>query len=165
MESFINLLFLHTDSGTQKYDYDNRQEMFGQISRLRRALNSIEGDYARFVVMGDLNTMGREWVPGRGEISSDQEIADLTRFMEHGGMTLQKKSAPKTFLQYDENGAIEYETDLDHVISSDVTPLNDLEGDKKVRVRGWNDLTTEAERKDWTKNISDHASIEIEIDL
>lgn len=163
--SFINLLFLHTDSGRKSTDYENRREMFGKISSLRRSLNEIEGGLARFVVMGDLNTMGRNAMPGEDEISSEKEIEDLTRFMARGGMTLQEKSAPKTFLQYKDDGTVEFETDLDHVISSDVTPLRDIAGGKKVKVRGWNELTTDAERIDWTENLSDHASIEIEIDL
>ncbi|MEM1129745.1 MAG: hypothetical protein AAGH83_04395 [Pseudomonadota bacterium] len=139
--------------------------MFGNISNLRRALNDIEGGLARFVVMGDLNTMGRDPFEDEDETTSKQEIADLTQFMAQGGMTLQDKSAEKTFLKYKDHKTVEFETDLDHVISSDVTPLKTIANGAKVLVRGWNDLTTDEERIEWTRNISDHASIEIEIDL
>ncbi|MDX8347351.1 endonuclease/exonuclease/phosphatase family protein [Cognatiyoonia sp. IB215446] len=163
--SFLNFLFLHTDSGRGNRDYENRREMFGKISKLRRALNDIEGGTAKFVVMGDLNTMGRDALPGEDAITSDEEITGLARFMARGDMTLYEKSHPTTFLQYFSNGTVEFNTDLDHVIASDVTPLADLGGGKKVRVRGWNDLATDNDRKVWTETLSDHASVEIEIDL
>lgn len=161
---FTNILFLHTDSGRTMRDYDNRREMFSKISSLRRTLAEIEGTTSRFVVMGDLNTMGRNSLPGEDEISSDEEITGLARFMARGDMTLHKKSAPKTFLQYRADGTVEFETDLDHVISSDVTQLSEIADGFKVRVRGWNDLATDVERIEWTETFSDHASIEIEIE-
>ena len=160
---FTNFLFLHTDSGRSMRDYENRREMFSKISNLRRKLNEIEEGPSRFVVMGDLNTMGRNAVPGENEVTSQDEIDNLTRFMARGDMTLQDKSAPNTFLQFRRNGSVEFESNLDHVISSDVTPLSELADGKKVRVRGWNDLATPAEQQDWTENLSDHASIEIEV--
>lgn len=162
---FTNFLFLHTDSGRGKRDYENRREMFGKISRLRKTLNDIEGGLARFVVMGDLNTMGRSALPGEDSITAEEEIEGLTRYMARGGMSLLEKSFPKTFLQYEEDGTIEFENDLDHVISSDVTPLVPFAGGEKVRVRGWNDLSTDAERIEWTESLSDHASVEIEVDI
>lgn len=162
--TFTNFLFLHTDSGRGKRDYENRREMFGKISSLRRTLNEIEDGTARFVVMGDLNTMGRDALPGEDEISSEDEISNLSRFMRRGDMTLHDKSAPHTFLQYRPNGTVEFRTDLDHVISSDVTKLADFDDGKKVRVRGWNDLDTDDKRIIWTETLSDHASVEIEIE-
>lgn len=161
---FTNFLFLHTDSGRGNRDYENRREMFRKIASLRRTLDKIEGGLARFVVMGDLNTMGRDAMPGEDEITSDDEITDLTRYMARGGMTLHEKSAPKTFLQYLPDGSVEFETDLDHVISSDAMPLVAFADGKKVRVRGWNDLDTDIERIEWTETLSDHASVEIEIE-
>lgn len=162
---FINFLFLHTDSGKSERDYGNRRTMFGKISSLRKTLNDIEGGLSKFIVMGDLNTMGRDATTDDDAISGDDEILGLKRFMARGGMTLQEKSSPETFLQYKSDGSVEFQSDLDHVISTDVTPLKVLGGGKSVRVRGWNDLNSDAERIDWTENLSDHASIEIELDL
>lgn len=162
---FLNFLFLHTDSGKDEYDYENRRKMFGQIPKLQKTLDELEGSSAKFIVMGDLNTMGRSAIPGDDAISSDEEIAGLRRFMARTSMTLHDKSHDTTFLQYYPSGTIEFNTDLDHVISTDVTPLKELQPGKKVLVRGWNDLGTEASRFDWTENISDHASVEIELDI
>ncbi len=164
-EQFINLLFLHTDSGRGIRDYENRRDMFSKIPKLRKALNEIEDTDTRFVVMGDLNTMGRDAIPDDDAISSEEEIKGLARYMARSDMTLHAKSEDNTFLQYYPNGNIQYLTDLDHVISTDVTPLKDLGDGKKVIVRGWNDLASDEERFEWTETLSDHASIEIEIDL
>jgi len=162
---YINFLFLHTDSGRGNADYENRRSMFSKISKLRSTLNEIEDGQARFIVMGDLNTMGRDAISGEDAISSDDEILALKRFMARGDMVLQDKSSQTTFLQYRPSGTVQYNTDLDHVISSTNTNLLELSESKLVRVRGWNELTTDTERIEWTETLSDHASIEIEIDL
>ena len=139
--------------------------MFGKIPRLQRTLNGIEGGQSKFVIMGDLNTMGRDDLPGEDRISSEDEITGLARYMSRNDMTLYDKSNETTFLQYFPDGSVEFNSDLDHVIASDVTPLKELEDGKKVRVRGWNDLNSDADRIEWTETLSDHASVEIELDL
>lgn len=161
--TFYNLLFLHTDSGRGQYDYENRREMFTKIHSLRRTLNDIEGGYAKFIVLGDLNTMGRDDAPGLPEITADDEITDLSRYMDRQGMTLHDKSEPTTFRQFYADGRLEYDSDLDHAITSDVVTLKPLVGTATVRVRGWNELSGQ-DQIDWTRTISDHASLEIEIE-
>ncbi|MGD1956029.1 MAG: endonuclease/exonuclease/phosphatase family protein [Sphingomonadales bacterium] len=163
--NFINFLFLHTDSGRGKRDYENRREMFSKIPKLQSKLNEIEESQSKFVILGDLNTMGRDALPGEEAVSSEAEITGLSRYMARNDMTLHVKSHRTTFLQYYPNGSIQFNSDLDHVIASDVTPLKDFDGGSKVRVRGWNDLNTDAERIDWTETLSDHASVEIELDV
>ena len=160
--AFHNFLFLHTDSGRKKTDFDNRQTMFKKIWKLNKALQNlpIQGGNARFVVLGDLNTMGRRSVGNQPSIPAKKEIADLTSDAQANGMRALNKSFNKTW----SNPSGGRKSDLDHVIASDdltmqkwvfaATPGVPFE----VEVKGWNDRTGNP-RRSFIENISDHCSL------
>lgn len=74
-DEYYNLLFLHTDSGTSKADYDNRKKMFKKIWKLEKALKSASPtNRSNLIVLGDLNTMGKG-----NTISETSEINKLKK--------------------------------------------------------------------------------------
>ena len=156
---FDNLLFLHTDSGRGKTDYDNRQKMFKKIWDMNKAIKSlpIQQNKARLIVLGDLNTMGKSGSSGTKSISSKDEIEKLERDANNNEMRFLSKSHEKTW----SNNSSSKTSDLDHAIASNdlnfkkmyfpSEPLKEFE----LEVNGWN-YFSDAQRRDFIKNISDH---------
>ncbi len=160
---FENILFLHTDSGKTQKDYDNRQEMFKKIWSMKHSIEALPSQQgqARFLVMGDLNTMGRKKIgPSMPTISSKNEIENLKLDAQQNGMEVIQKSHQKTWSS--SNGSMTSE--LDHVIASsdiNLTPRSVSGGDvtpAKIEVYGWNKQSGSA-KISFIKNISDHCAL------
>ncbi|MDQ5979072.1 MAG: Endo/exonuclease/phosphatase protein [Verrucomicrobiota bacterium] len=147
---FHNLLFLHTDSGTDAVAYKNRQTMFGKIWSLQRALAKLpeaQGQ-ARLIALGDLNTMGR-----KGSPNAKTEITGLTAAATQNGMALLPKSHEKTWRNI--GGTM---SNLDHVVASQELQFAAASGlpGALITVDGWVNRTGEA-RQNFVKNISVHS--------
>ena len=147
---FANLLFLHTDSGTDPAAYANRQKMFAKIWNMKRALEKLpeQKGQARFVVLGDLNTMGRKNGP-----SSLEEIGALRAAATTNGMRLLQKTHEVTW-----SSGGKAMSNLDHVLATDdlrFRPQSPGAAAVEVLVDGWVNRTGEA-RTNFIKNISDH---------
>jgi len=161
-DEFFNFLFLHTDSGTKSKDYDNRQEMFEKIWNLKVTFDNItEGGDAKFMVMGDLNTMGRRKFGSMPRIFAETEIADLADDSETNGMTLLAKTHDKTWRQGPSQP--DFESNLDHALATRKISFEELSNATSaapaiVSVDGWNHLDGD-ERDDFTMNLSDHCSL------
>jgi hypothetical protein len=165
---FENILFLHTDSGTTQKDYDNRQAMFKKIWSMKKSIETLPSQQgqARFLVMGDLNTMGRKKLgPSKPSIRSKDEIDTLKSDAQQNGMEVIQKSHQKTWS--DSSGS--KKSELDHVIvSSDIAlrprpvPGGDVDP-AKIEVYGWNRLTGQA-KISFIKNISDHCALYGEVE-
>lgn len=165
-DNFFNFLFLHTDSGTKSTDYNNRQEMFEKIWSMKDVFDAItEGGEAKFIVMGDLNTMGRQKFGSMPKISGTTEIADLADDAKANGMKLLTKTHNATWRKGPSRP--NFQSNLDHAIA---TPnINFLElsnatstNPASVSVDGWNHLDGD-QRDDFTMNVSDHCSLFCEI--
>lgn len=154
---WTNLLYLHTDSGTDASAFGNRFEMFGKIAKMKAQLDRKEvertGDpaaAARLIVLGDLNTMGLAYptdVVANRRIKAEQEIGELGRF---AGLQRASKSHPHTW----KGGA--GKSDLDHVLFSAGLALVPLGAAFEVRVTGWVDLAGAAQRE-FLATMSDHS--------
>lgn len=159
--SFYNFLFLHTDSGRKDRDYSNRQEMFEKIWSMRQRISEIEEtDDVRFLALGDLNTMGRQRRGDAAAITGEQEIENLRLDASNNLMTLLDKTHPDTWARVNQSGQVTLASNLDHVIASNSLSMRDFGTDKKVRVRGWVDVASDADRHTFVEEISDHCSIE-----
>ena len=164
--SFHNLLFLHTKSGRSKEAFHNRQIMFKKIWKLKKALGGlrIQSGRARFVALGDLNTMGRSKIGSKPSISGGDELRMLEKGAKAHGMRILSKSYDKTWSTISGSK----KSSLDHVIASDDvsfqvwTYLGESENKFEVEVLGWNERTGNA-RKSFIKNISDHCSLWAEL--
>lgn len=148
--TFANLLFLHTDSGTDDKAYRNRQALFGKIWSMKRALERLpeQNGQARFVAMGDLNTMGRVGGP-----NAAAEIEELRARALTSGMRMLPKTHDKT---WSSDGT--RSSNLDHMIASadlQFVPQPAGTGPAEVLVDGWVNRSGEA-RRNFVRNISDH---------
>ncbi len=158
-KSFDNILFLHTDSGTKNSDYKNRQTMFTKIWHLKRGLENlpIQKRKARLLIIGDLNTMGKNG------ISAKQEITKLKNDAQNNGMIFLDKSHKKTW-----SNSNNRQSDLDHCMISDDLQTQQWYFQENpdvlfpIIVDGWIDLKDSA-RKNFIKNISDHSLLYGEI--
>ena len=154
--TFYNLLFLHTDSGRNRRDYDNRQEMFSRVWKLKKRLDEISGGAGRgrLIVLGDLNTMGRR----HPAVTGDQEIERLRRAAKQRGMRM----LPKDYVHTFKNPTGRYLSDLDHVLATRNTNFLTLDPSTRgqVLVDGWNQYVagSPAERR-FIEDVSDHCSI------
>jgi len=153
-----NVLFLHLDSGTEKKDYKNRQVMWEKTWDLKDALDrKTESGEARFVAMGDMNTMG--WEP---EITGEDEIRRLREEAQSHGMRLLRKENQLTF-----NDGYGLTSNLDHVLATDRVSFRKLgtsDGEKySIRVGGWNDREGES-RNQFIQSVADHSSLYCEVE-
>ncbi len=162
-----NLLYLHTDSGTDKKAYENRKAMFKKIWKLQTALKkNSSNNRANLIAMGDLNTMGK----GR-TISGQAEINKLKRDAEKNGMRMLYKDKEYTWHQWGTGPrgrrkklkvselADAKKSDLDHVIASKELSFYDLDGNNnEILVRGWNQLDG-MDRINFLWDLSDHSAL------
>jgi endonuclease/exonuclease/phosphatase family metal-dependent hydrolase len=163
-----NLLFLHTDSGTEARDFGNRYQMIEKIWSLRLALGKLADHLAqenRFVALGDLNTMGMLF-PYRKKsderVSEEEEIEALREYASRRNMVLLRKELDATW----SDGRIE--SDLDHVLATNETTFTSLgqrdDGEPfSVMVRGWQQLQG-TERLNFIEHVSDHCFLYCEIE-
>jgi endonuclease/exonuclease/phosphatase family metal-dependent hydrolase len=152
-DTFTNLLFLHTDSGTDAVAYSNRQKMFMKVWSLKRALEQLpeQQGRARLIVLGDLNTMGKKKGP-----SGADEIALLQTQAARHNMRMLQKSHDVTWA----GGSMT--SNLDHVLASDDLKFKIQRASAEVLVDGWVQRTGTA-RTNFVKNISDHCLLYAEV--
>lgn len=163
-DTWYNMLFLHTDSGTDAPAFGNRAEMFGKTWKLKGALDrkKDQADASQLLVLGDLNTMGLMYpraVKKFVRVDAPSEIAALAESAEKAGMRLLPKDQPFTW-----NGSAG-KSDLDHVLASQALRLRNFGTEAipaEIRVTGWPQLSG-AQLKTFLATISDHASLYAEI--
>ena len=161
---WYNMLFLHTDSGTDAPAFGNRAEMFDKTWSLKAALDRNLGGagLSHLIVMGDLNTMGLMFPhPAKRyeRVDSPTEIAALGEAAASEGMILLVKDRPATWKG--SSGV----SNLDHAIVSQsvsCTRFGTAADAPQVQVRGWPDLAGAAQAK-FLDEISDHASLYLEV--
>lgn len=163
-----NLLFLHTDSGTDAAAYKTRGQMFKKIWKLRNALEKASSSRrANLIALGDLNTMGK----GR-TISGEAEIKKLAKSAKSQKMELLPKNQSYTWHQWGKGPrgprrrklktselADAKKSDLDHVLASKELRFKKFnrKGDK-IDVQGWNQLSG-MQRVNFLWDLSDHSAI------
>lgn len=167
---WYNVLFLHTDSGTEAKDFGNRYEMFDKVWSLRKALDKKVGNKReRLIAIGDLNTMGLQFPSRRKSdnvIPGIKEIEALEGFAEANDMVRLEKSHDQTWKKLGKN----WTSDLDHVIASNIASFKSLgtrDTDGKpyhVQVSGWNDKPTN-QQEAFIEKLSDHASLTITLEI
>lgn len=165
---YLNVLFLHTDSGTAFSDYRNRLDMYDKIWSLKSTLDGITpGGNARLLVMADANTMGKRASGNFPAVTAEEEITELNRDAQQVGMQLLDKSHDITLAWKRHPNEPDYRlSNLDHVIASDnltFAPLQPPTGQSApVRVDGWVHLNG-ADRENFIEEISDHCSILVDV--
>ncbi|MBD3663155.1 endonuclease/exonuclease/phosphatase family protein [Sulfitobacter aestuariivivens] len=156
----LAVLFGHFKSMTSPDGWGLRASMFEKVGDLKRALDRHAGTRgaatARFVVMGDLNTMGMRLTDARGDITAADEIARIDKRLARRNLRRLSKSHSAT---YSGGSTSSYQdADLDHVYV-DKGLIVQPEGGHECVVGGWTRESTTEGKDRWIKKLSDHAPI------
>ncbi len=161
---YLNLLFLHTDSGTDAAAFGNRAEMFDKIWKVKEAITKMSGIDGHLIVTGDFNTMGL-FFPTKSKkneaVPADREIHVLGETAVQSKMVMLDKEFDITW----NNNTLA--SNLDHVLVSDQLSFKKL-GTRAdgtpfhVAVRGWQQLSG-ADRKKFINDVSDHCALIMEV--
>lgn len=164
------LLFLHLASGVEPRGMGLRDDMLGRALEFRRDLDKAAGGpgQARYLFLGDLNTMGLDYPFGRAidpaiELQKwDKEAARA----KYAGMRRLVKTHDASW----SNGSASRipDSNLDHVFASSNLkfrgfrrPVDGLSAE--VALRGWPEAATLAGRDAWIRDYSDHALMYFEL--
>jgi exonuclease III len=161
------LLFLHVASWPAARGFGLRADMIERAVDFKvGVLDKLTENKTNFIFLGDLNTMGLDYVFGRvgtqrklrhARVEARQEIARLRFLAEESGMRLLEKTHDVTWRDGGRR-----RSNLDHVVAS--APLSFKKfGGAEVDVRGWPQLADEAAQKSWISRFSDHALLYFEV--
>lgn len=162
-----SLLFMHVASMTDPRGFGLRTDMIDRAFKFKEHLDEIAKDKANFLFLGDLNSMGLDYVFGRepapstkllhDRVSAEQEIERIAFEATKREMRLLSKTAEHTW-----GKTSGMRSNLDHVVASDQLQFKSFAG-KDVDVRGWPQLATEAEQSKWISEFSDHGMLFFEV--
>jgi hypothetical protein len=159
----VTILFVHLKSMRSPEGFGLRDAMFDKVFSLRNALNRAArangNDAANFIVLGDMNTMGMDYVSRDHDIPGEDEIRAVISNFRRRGMMEVPKSHPTTFSNGSESDLPD--SNLDHVFAADHLEDNftGIGGGSVVRVGGWAELDSQHARDEWIQNFSDHAPL------
>lgn len=163
------LLFLHLASGTDPRGMGLRDDMLERALDFRKTLDNAEGGAgkARYLFLGDLNTMGMKYLFDRS-IQAEIELKKLDKFAAKS--TIAMRRLPKTHEATWFNGSTSSlpPSNLDHVFASNNLafkqfPHPDTGVPVEVAVRGWVNEPTDAKKDAWIGKFSDHSLLYFEI--
>lgn len=154
-----SFLFLHLKSFDDAEGFGLRDDMLEHAFNLKKALDDVSGGKgtAKFMFMGDLNTMGmRYWRKNRYDASI--ELEKLEGRAKNREMTILSKSHNSTWT----NGRGKY-SNLDHIVASDSIDFQSWNG-HNVKVRGWNAYEEgSTEFMHFVRRVSDHCALHCRI--
>jgi hypothetical protein len=163
------LLFLHLASGSDPRGMGLRDDMLERAFEFRKVLDRAAGGEgkARYIFLGDLNTMGLEY-PFKKDIESAFEIKKWDKYGTRA--KIQMRRLVKTHDASWSNGSTSSipPSSLDHVYASSNISFKTFVrpgdgGQAHVSVRGWVDEATAAKQDEWIKKYSDHSLLYFEV--
>lgn len=150
-----SLLFLHTRSFPAPIGFGTRDSQFQHAFKLKKSLDKREQDKeSRFMILGDLNTMGMKY-PFDKSIISEIELQKLQKDAEKVNMRILQKNHDQTWTDGKKT------SNLDHVLASNNLNFKNF-GESSIRVSGWRELEG-TQRKHFISKISDHNSLYLEV--
>jgi len=156
------LLFLHTKSGDDPRGLGLRDDMLARACKFRKRLDKAAGGVgkANYIFLGDLNIMGMKYTHVRSEdIEPDKELRRLNRLARYRKMRRLEKDEPAAW--WGGSDSIP-PSDLDQVFAADHLKFTSFDG-ASVTVRGWPKEPTEARRRRWIEEYSDHGLLYFEV--
>lgn len=155
------LLFLHLKSMPDPKGFGLRDDMLQRALRFRSVLNkATTHGRANYIFLGDLNTMGFDFPYKKYDIPAGHELHNLDRGAKYHDMRRLSKTSELTWW----NGKQKYKpgSSLDHVMAAQHIGFKLIEG-AEVAVRGWPERSTDAQKRDWIENFSDHGLLYFEV--
>lgn len=163
------LLFLHLASGADPRGMGLRDDMLARAFEFRKALDAAEGGAgkARYIFLGDLNTMGLDYPFGRS-IDAGIELQKADRHGQQAKIKMTRLTKTHDATWFNGSTSDLAPSNLDQVYASTnlkfrrFTRPADGQG-ASVAVRGWVDEPTAAKQDAWIARYSDHALIYFEV--
>jgi hypothetical protein len=163
------LLFLHLASMPDPRGFGLRTDMVDRAFEFKKeVVNRLSGTERNFIFLGDLNSMGLDYVYGREEppsrkllrrrASGEDEIGRLAFVADKVGMRVLPKTHSVTWRDTRRT------SNLDHVVAAKHLTFTRFDGGAEVRVTGWPELGTKAEQLEWITRYSDHAILYFEVE-
>lgn len=153
-DEFYSLLFLHLKSFAEARSWGLRDDMITHVRNLKGALDKATDQDAKFIALGDLNTMGMNLPHSDRDEPADEEISRWGTKLKYRDMRLLPKTHQSTWW----NGKDNWEpSNLDHVFASENLSFAAFGNGAEIDVRGWPTLSTTAKQRDWIEKHSDHA--------
>lgn len=158
----LSLLFSHFKSLPSPEGFGLRDAMFEKVRSLKKAIDAATNDQGKFVLLGDLNTMGLNMTFSDADLTGDEEIARVDKVLRFRDLHRQQKTHPHTF----NNGSNSSypPADLDHVYASSNLDFIAQGQGATVRVAGWAEEQTQADVDAWIDAFSDHAPLIFDIE-
>lgn len=154
----LSLLFSHLKSLPSPEGFGLRDAMFEKVRSLKKAIDRATDGLAKFVLLGDLNTMGLNMTFSDADLTSAEEIARLDRVLRVRDLHRQLKTHPFTFSNGSQGSYPP--ADLDHVYATPNVAFKDQGAGATVRVAGWAEAT---DPDAWIATYSDHAPLIFDI--
>ena len=163
------LLFLHLSSGSDPRGMGLRDDMLERAFEFRKVLDKAEGGdgKARYVFLGDLNTMGLSY-PFGNDIAAAVELRKADRYGQRAKIQMTRLAKTHDATWFNGSGSSLPPSNLDHVYASTnlkfrsfVRPADGQSA--AVAVRGWVDEPTPARQDAWIGRFSDHALLYFEV--
>ena len=154
----LSILFLHLKSMPSPYGWGIRDHMWDKVRSLKKALNKGLNN-PKYIVLGDLNTMGMNYTFGNKDVSGKEELERMEKLLSSGtyDMRLLTKNYPNTFFN-GTNGTYP-PANLDNVFATNNVQLLKNNG-YEVKVLGWPE---EQDQDSWIEKYSDHAMLYFEV--
>lgn len=161
------LLFLHLASGTDPRGMGLRDAMLERAFDFRKALDKSSGGpgKARYIFLGDLNTMGMEY-PFDRSIDATVELKKWDKYANRKSISMRRLAKTQESSWNNGSSSSIPPSNLDHVYSSTNLEFKSFQMDgavANVSVRGWVDEPTDAKKDSWINKYSDHALLYFEI--
>jgi exonuclease III len=162
------LLFLHLSSGTNPRGMGLRDDMLERAFEFRKVLDRAAGGpgSARYVFLGDLNTMGLEY-PFDRDIEPALELKKWDRYAARKSIGMRRLGKTHDASWFNGSQSSLAPANLDHVYASWNLEFRHFRrpggGTAEVDVRGWVDDATVAGKDEWIGRYSDHSLLYFEV--
>jgi len=164
-----SLLFLHLSSGPDPRGMGLRDDMLLRAMEFRRDLDKAYGGpgQARYMFLGDLNTMGFDYPFGRGfDAAVELQKWDKEAARSKYAMRRLIKTHPASWSNGSKSSM--KPADIDHVFASSNLSFRAFKKPRdgspaEVALRGWVDAATPAGADAWIRDYSDHSLLYFEV--
>jgi len=158
------LLFLHLAAGVNPRGMGLRDDMLERAFEFRKLLDKSEiakgHGKARYIFLGDLNTMGMKY-PFDRSIDATLELQKWDKYAHRKSIDMRRLEKTHSNSWSNGSGSTLPPSNLDHVYASNNLTFRSFKSvdgaPAEVAVRGWVNESTDAAQDAWIRAYSDHS--------